>query len=186
MNPPDRKPSAKERRVYLEVEIQGHAISEVATRYQLQSRTIRRMIRRVRTNQQSRPKKLEPSSATWLHLQRLENEWSEAMRAWYRSQKEQRIVKLSQSGDQAAEQRPDRLEQTRKSTSGDVRFLAEARRALHEIRELRRQLESQSFELPEQADEPFTAELDARRTELRLLLEQQGESETDRTGNPPD
>jgi len=186
MNRPARKPSAKERRVFHEVAIRGHTIREVAARYQIQPATVRRMVRRVRTHHQTHPRALEAVSASRLHLERLENEWRESMRAWYRSQEEQRIVKLSQSSGQAEGQRPDRLEQTRKSTSGDVRFLMEARRVLHEIREIRRQLEDQSLELPEQTDEQFAIELDARRAELRLLLEQQGEFEADRAGDLSD
>ncbi|PHS03543.1 MAG: hypothetical protein COA78_17685, partial [Blastopirellula sp.] len=116
----------------------------------------------------------ESSNSPIIHLRRLEHQWREAMAAWYRSQKEEETTKVSRST--GARSPGEKMEQTRKTTPGDVRYLQLAQRLLSEIKELHDQIKAdhESAQLGALTD-VNSLTLEQRREELRQLLDQFGQ-----------
>lgn len=131
-----RPPCKRYREIFTLVEVHGRTYADVAKQLGLQPKSVTDVCSKVRTwmrrygarwDRISENKK-RAAIACELYVARLEHQWQEAMAAWYRSTEPKQIEKGVFKGGIL-----DRSEITRRSQTGDVRYLMQAARVLEKI-----------------------------------------------------
>ncbi|MGY8768991.1 MAG: hypothetical protein ACKVH8_11275 [Pirellulales bacterium] len=168
--------SDQHQRIYAMVIVEGISVKDVATQHNLTVPQIEAIVDQQNQLALAHANCLpeESSNSPIIHLRRLEHQWREAMAAWYRSQNEEETTKVSRSS--GARSAGEKMEQTRKTTSGDVRYLQLAQRLLNEIRELHDQIKADHQSQLGAETDISTLTLEQRPEELHQLLDQFGQS----------
>jgi len=127
-----RPPCRGDWEIYRQASVEGRPRQAVAIEHALNEREVDAIVRRTERFLASQLLAQDPYLVRTLHLYRLEHQWREAMEAWYRSQRNQETLKASHNdGDDRK-----KMEQMRRTQTGDVRYLRQALLALAEIRKL--------------------------------------------------
>jgi hypothetical protein len=166
-----RPPSKRYQAIYCRVAVEGRAIEAVASEFAIAIETVERVVRHVKHwFQLGCPGLLEVDRAVIggvalrdLHLARLEHQWDEVMAAWYRSKQPEEVEKAT-----VDEKKQVKGEKTRRSQSGDVKYLNLAREILAEIRLLRGVTRES---LAKEDDDVATLTLDERATRFTRIMQ---------------
>ena len=137
-----RMPCKRYLQVFNRVMVEGRPLDEVARELKLKFESVVDIFYRVRKFMREHGAKLylpDPGllrtvNARELYLARLEHQWQQSMEAWHRSKshaEENTVATTSKPGD---DQGQKRAEVKRKSQTGDVRYLVQARAILSDIR----------------------------------------------------
>jgi hypothetical protein len=139
MTKPIRPPSTRSQTIYCRVSVEGRTIDATASEFNITGDTVKRVLRGVRRwmklGCQGVPKPsgdaAHGEALRDLHVARLEHQWNEVMAAWYRS-------KQPEETDKAVvdDRKQVKGEKTRRSQTGEVKYLTHARAIMAEIRQL--------------------------------------------------
>lgn len=141
-------PSSRNRAIFSAVRVQLQSYQQTAEQFQLSKSRVYNIVKQVErwlaedssNTEEEMQYRLKVREA--VHRERLEHLFAEALAGWQRSQQPQQIEKRVQ-----IEGKPDRCEQTTRSSAGDRRFLEVA---------LRLELARQAFEVEAAEDAPKT------------------------------
>jgi hypothetical protein len=128
----DAEISERDRGIFQQVAVEGRQYDEVAKKEELCVKQIRRIVQRTSRVLALRSWRSEAPWVRAMHLRRLEHQWQETMLAWYRSQRDECVVKVTKKTPDAEPS----VESVTTKQAGDVRYLEYARRLLGEIRQL--------------------------------------------------
>ena len=140
-------PGEQERAIYQSVAIEGRFAEEVAHQHKLPALRVEQTVRRVQQWIDDVPLPPRNRDIHWLHLQRLDHQWHEAMTAWYRSGQTEESTKVTreQSATQECQAATGKdtgkakVERATRNPCGDVRYLEQARKILAEYRNVRKE-----------------------------------------------
>lgn len=134
--PSSTSPSSRSQAIYCRVMIEGCSIEQVAkdcevgvARIKTIVAEVRRWIRRSPGGNVLDSKTESGLALRQLHIARLEHQWEQTMLAWYRSMQVEETEKVV--GD---EQGKRKAEKTRRTQTGDVKYLQQAREIMAEMR----------------------------------------------------
>lgn len=125
-------PSDRERELFRRVAIEGRSFDEIAADEKISPRQARRLVLKAERMLALQAFHHEAPWVRAMHLKRLEHQWQETMLAWYRSQRDECVVKVVKKSPDAEPS----VESVSSKPSGDVRYLEYARKLLGEIRQL--------------------------------------------------
>jgi hypothetical protein len=138
-----RAPCKRYMQVFTQVIIEGRKLRDVAKSLRLKQKSILDIVSRVRVYLRKQgaslylpnPGRMRAIHVRELYLARLEHQWEELMQEWYRSKRPARADKVG-SVEVEGGKKQKRGEHQRKTQTGDVKYLKDARAILREIREL--------------------------------------------------
>jgi hypothetical protein len=133
-----KPPSNRTQAIYCRVMIEGCPVEQVAKEYAVGVERIKKVVCEVKRWIRRTPGGV-PLDATretglalrQLHLARLEHQWEQLMLAWYRSTQAEETEKVV--GDEKGQRK---AEKTRRTQTGDVKYLEQARQIMAEMRAL--------------------------------------------------
>lgn len=167
-------PTKRSQAIYCRVVIEGCDVEQVARDFRIGVPRVKQLVGQVRSWIRGAKRSVDEertgddsSSLRQLHLARLEHQWEQVMLAWYRSTQVEETEKVL-----ADEKGQRKAEKTRRSQTGDVRYLEQARAIMQEIREL---LGDALNQQPAEEQHVESLTLDEREAALDRLLENLGQ-----------
>jgi hypothetical protein len=168
-------PTQRAQTIFCRVTIEGHSVEQVAKEHGIQPLRVRKIVQQVRRWMKHMPRGfseptelLSAETLRDLHLARLEHQWEQTMLAWHRSTQVEEVEKVIGGKDGI-----QKAEKTRRSQTGEVKYLTLAREIMEEIRALSAfQISTPNPEEPARVESLTLAERDAA---VSRLLETLGE-----------
>jgi hypothetical protein len=138
-----RAPCKRYMQVFTQVMVEGRKPRNVAKSLRLKQKSVVDIVSRVRVYLREQGAsfylpnagRIRAMHVRELFLARLEHQWDELMEEWYRSKRPARADKVG-SNEIEGGKKQKRAEHQRKTQTGDVKYLKDARAILREIREL--------------------------------------------------
>jgi hypothetical protein len=161
--------------VFTLVEIEGRAPVDVAVELGIKQSSVTDVCSKVRTWLRSHGGRWDRITvaqqrlevARELYAARLDHQWNELMEEWHRSKKPQ----TGEKGVYGPDNKVKQTEVTRRSKTGDVRYLIQAAHVLEKMHDLRN---ANSINFTQEEYDVRNATLIERRTELTALLKLYG------------